>query len=151
MTSFRKKLSKEEKNDMAEAGLEPARPLRTRDFKSRASANSATRPIRCRCELVPVTFESSPRGYIGRTTICSAFAVMKFVVRKRLRRHFGLKKEMLASAIVMNFACDVKHARSSEGWWSYRRTSGILGHFRPTRSAQPAACRDSEDVCSPHN
>lgn len=29
---------------VAEAGLEPARPLRTRDFKSRASANSATRP-----------------------------------------------------------------------------------------------------------
>ena len=29
---------------LAEAGLEPARPLRTRDFKSRASANSATRP-----------------------------------------------------------------------------------------------------------
>ncbi len=29
---------------VAKAGLEPARPLRTRDFKSRASANSATWP-----------------------------------------------------------------------------------------------------------
>ena len=30
--------------EVAEGGLEPPRPLRTRDFKSRASANSATRP-----------------------------------------------------------------------------------------------------------
>ena len=38
---------------VAEAGLEPARPLRTRDFKSRASANSATRPnvFICRLDL----------------------------------------------------------------------------------------------------